>query len=92
MEEALEQQVVLDGVDAGDPEHVRDDRVGGRSTALPRHAVVAGETHEVPVDEEELCEAGLLDHLQLVLKAVGDCRSDRSVALADAFEAEVVEK
>ena len=58
---------------------------------MPRHAVVARKLHEVPVDQEELGEAGLLDHLQLALQALGDFWSDWPVTLPDALEAELVE-
>ena len=92
VEEALEKQVVLDGVDPRDAEHVGDDRVRGRTPALARDTMLAGKAHEVPVDEEELGQAGLLDHLELVLQAAGDGGGDRPVALAQAFEAELVEK
>ena len=92
VQEALEKEVVLDRVDAGYAQHVGDDRVRGRATALPWNAVLAGEAHQVPVDEEELGQPGLLDHLELVLQAMGHRRGDRPVALAQAFEAQLVEK
>ena len=72
VQEALEEQVVRDGVDPGDAQHVGDDRVGCRASALSGDPVLAGEAHEVPVDEEELGKARLLDHLQLPLQALGD--------------------
>ena len=92
VQKSLEEKVVFDRVDARDAKHVGDDRVGGRASALPRHTVVAGEAHQVPVDEEELGEPRLLDHLQLVLQAACDHRSNRPVSLAEAFEAKLVEK
>src|SRR2546426_11023638 len=92
MQEALEEEVVLDGIDARDAKHVSDDRVGGGSPPLARHALLASEAHEVPVDEEELREPRLLDHLQLALKPLGHCERDRPVSLPHAFEAELVEK
>ena len=74
VQEALEQQVVLDGIDPGDAEHVGDDRVGGRAAALAGHAMLAREAHEVPVDEEELGQPRLLDHLELALEALAPRR------------------
>src|SRR5205814_9098247 len=59
---------------------------------LSRHTVLAGKSHEVPVDQEELGQASLLDHLQLALQALGDRGRDRPVAIAHPFEAELVEK
>src|SRR5205823_1430381 len=51
-----------------------------------------GKAHEVPVDEEEFGQAGLLDHLQLALQTLGDRGSDRPIAVAHALEAELVEE
>ncbi len=92
VQEALEQQVVLDGVDPCDAEHIGDDRVSGRTTSLSRDAFLAGETHEVPADEKELCKSSLLDHLELVLQAMCHCRRDGSIALAEPIETELVEE
>ena len=92
MEEALEEEVVLDGIDAGDAEHVGDYRVGGRAAALAGHAMLACEAHEIPVDEEELGQSCLLDHLQLALEPARDLGGDRPVALAHALEAQLVEE
>src|SRR3989442_8778258 len=72
VQEALEEQVVLDGVDPRDAEHVSDDRVGGGTSALSRHPVLAGKAHEVPVDEEELGQSGLLVPLKIDLQTLGD--------------------
>ncbi len=92
VQEALEQQVVLDRVDARDAEHVGDDRVRRGAATLPRDAMLARKAHQVPVDEEELGQARLLDHLELVLQAPGDRGGDRHVASPQALEAEFVEK
>ena len=53
--------------------------------------MLAREAHEVPVDEEELGQAGLLDDLELALQALGHVRGDGPIARAHAFEAELVE-
>ncbi len=92
VQEAFEEEVVLDRVDAGDAEHVRDDRVGCRSAALAGHAMLARESHQVPVDEEELGETSLFDHLQLALQPLRDGERDRPVSLPHALETELVEK
>ena len=92
VQEALEKEVVLDRIDAGDAEHVSDDRIGGRAATLARHAVLARKTHEVPVDEEELGEPCLLDHLQLSLESLRDGERDWPITLPHALEAELVEK
>src|SRR6202011_1938251 len=92
VQEALEKEVVLDRVDSSDPEHVGDDRIGGRAATLAGYAVLAREAHEVPVDEKELGEPSLLDHLQLALEPLRDRERDRPVALPHALEAELVEK
>ncbi len=40
VQEAFEEEVVLDGVDPRDAEHVSDDRVRRRAASLARHTVV----------------------------------------------------
>ena len=53
IQEALENQVVLDGVDVGDPQAVRDEAAGGRTAARPdRDALLARVPDEVPGDQE----------------------------------------
>src|SRR5438445_6281989 len=54
--------------------------------------MLSGEAHQVPIDEEELGQAGLLDHLQLMLQAARDRRRDGPIPLAKALEAQLVEK
>src|SRR5207247_1660951 len=68
------------------------DRVRGRAASLPWHAVLTRKAHQVPVDEEELGQPSLLDHLELVLQASCHRGRDRPVALAQTFEAELVQK
>ena len=82
VEEALEQQLVLDRVDVGDLQAVGDDRAGRR--AAPRadgDAAVLGELDEVPDDQEVGREAHLLDHAQLHLEPL-DGLGGRRVAVA----------
>ncbi len=53
VEEALEDQVVLDRIDVGDAEAVGDEAAGGRAAARPdRDALLAGVADEVPDDQE----------------------------------------
>src|SRR5439155_10998210 len=59
---------------------------------LPRHAVLASEPHQVPVDEEKLGKAGLFDDLQLVLQAPGDSRGDGAIPFPETSEAQLVEE
>src|SRR5215204_2612877 len=62
VEEALEEEVVLQGVDVGDLQAVGDERAGGRAAARADGDVpVLGELDEVPDDEEVAGEAHLLD-------------------------------
>ena len=71
VEEALEQQVVLDRVDVRDLEAVGDERAGRRAAARP-HADPAPlrETHEVGHDQEVVGEAHLADRLELEGEAI----------------------
>ena len=61
VEEALEEQVVRDGVGVGDAQHVADDAVAGRAAARVEDAARAGELDDVVHGEEVLREAELLD-------------------------------
>jgi hypothetical protein len=60
-QEALEQQIHLDGIDGGDLKRVADDRVGGAAAALDEDAVALAVVDDVPDDEEVSGEAELLD-------------------------------
>ena len=92
VEEALEEEVVLDRVDVGDLERVGDDRPGRRAAARPdADPVRLREADEVPDDQEVVGEAHLPDRLQLELEPVLELRRHRSVALLQAFFAELDE-
>ena len=70
VEEALEEQVVLDRVDVGDLEAVGDERAGRRAAArADADPVALRERDEVPDDQEVVGEAHLADRLQLELRA-----------------------
>ena len=91
VDEALEQQLVSNRIDARDPKHVGDDRIAGTSPPLGRDPALATETHDVPADQEELGQAGSLDHLQLVGELLDHLRPQRDVAAAHALVAQRLE-
>src|SRR5204863_905356 len=69
VEEALEEQVVVDRVDVGDLEAVGDEASGRRPAAGPDlDAVALGEGDEVPDDQEVVGEPELADRLELELE------------------------
>ena len=88
VDEPLEQQVVLDRLDPADPERVGHDRAGRAAPALGRDPLLLREPHQVPADQEELGEAGPLDHVELVGEPVDDGRGQRVVALLGAVPAQ----
>ena len=92
VEEALEQEVVPNGVDVRDLERVGGDGSRGRSsTRADLDAVLLREADEVPDDQEVVRETHLLDRLQLELETVLELGRDGSVALLQAFLAELGE-
>ena len=69
VQEALEQQVVLQRVEVGDLERIRDQRAGARAPARPdRAAVLLGPVDEVAHDQEVAREAHLQDRVDLELQ------------------------
>jgi hypothetical protein len=66
VQEALEKEVMGDGVHPGDAQHVGHQRVGGRTPALRGDAPFVGVAADVPHDEEVSGQPGALYHLQLV--------------------------
>src|SRR5690606_7330078 len=71
IEEAFEQQVVLQRVQVGDQVHVGDQRSSPGTTAgADRHAVVLGPLDEVHHDQEVTGKAHLDDDIQLELEPV----------------------
>src|SRR5581483_4549748 len=91
-EEALEEEVVRDGIDLGDVEHVRDDRVGRGAASLRRDPALLAEPDDVPIDEEELREAAALDDVELVRELPRDARRHAPVLGARPLLAERVEE
>ena len=92
VEEALEEQLVRDGVGVGDAQHVADDAVAGGAAARVVDAAAAGELDDVVHGEEVLGEAELLDDLELALEARRDLGGERPVALLGALEAALAEQ
>src|ERR1700694_5902127 len=60
------------GSTPGEAEQVGDDAVRRRAASLARDAAQPGEPHQVPVDQEELAEAGLVDDVELFLQTGRD--------------------
>ncbi len=90
VEEALEEEAVLDRVDVGDLQAIGRERAGGAST--PRadlDPVPLGERDEVPDDQEVVREAHLLDRLELEAEPVVQLRRRPAVPLVQAFLAEL---
>ena len=61
VEEALEDQVVLERVDAGDARAVGDERAGARAAHVPPDVAAAGKVAQVGHDQEVDVEAHLVD-------------------------------
>ena len=93
VEEALEEEVVADWIDVRDLERIGGDGSRGRSSSrADLDAVLAREADEVPDNQEVVREAHLLDRLQLELEALLKLGRDSSVALLQAFFAELDEE
>ena len=78
VEEALEQEVVLERIEVRDAGRVGDQRAGSRATSrADRNAVVARPLDEVPDDQEVAAVAHAVDHAELVFGALQRRRRDR---------------
>ena len=86
IEEALEVEVVFEGVHARDAEGVGHQAVGGRAPAHDRHVVRARVAHDVPHDEEVRREPELVDDVELVLEPLNHRRRQRLVAFPQPVE------
>ena len=73
VEEALEQQVVFQRIDVAELQHVADHGAASRAAGAARDAVLDGEAHEVPDDQEIAGEAHPADDAQFVLQPVEHC-------------------
>jgi hypothetical protein len=81
VDEALEEELVLDRVDLGDPQAVGHDRVAGAPPPLADDPAGTGELHEVPHDEEELGEVRAVDDVELMGQLRQGALGDRPVTL-----------
>jgi hypothetical protein len=90
VEEALEEQVVLERIDVRDAQAVGDDGAGARAAARPHgDAVLLGPVDEVPDDEEVARELHLDDDAELVFRALPDLGRDHGIAPLQPLEGEV---
>ena len=88
VDEPLEEQVVANRVHPGDPEGVGHDRTGGTPSSMGRNPALLRKAHEVPADEEELREPGLLDDIKLMRELPDDRRRNRVIAPSNTGLAE----
>src|SRR5690606_33456333 len=87
-EEALEDELVLEWVEAGDAKGIGAAAADGRAAAgADQDAAVASEAYEDPDDQEVDHEAHLVDDVQLVGQALGPRPVDLPVALQAALAA-----
>ena len=89
VEEAPDEEVVLDRIDAGEPQQIAHQRPDGRAATARRQVVVVGVAHQLPVAEEETRLARRFDQAQLVLDALFDLRRRPAVQLASAGHADL---
>jgi len=92
VEEALEEELVGDGVGVGDVQDVADDAVAGGAAAGVEDAAAPRELDDVVDGEEVLGEAELFDDAELALEAGGDYGGERAIALFGAGEAALPEQ
>ena len=93
VEEPLEQQVVLDGIEVGDPQRVGDRAPRrGPTAGADADVRVAGVADQVPHDQEVRAEPHVADDLELVGEAFDHVVGQLvAPALAGALEGEVLE-
>ncbi len=71
---------MADGIDPGDPEGVGNDRISRAPAPLGGDSALLREAHQIPADEEELREPGLLDDIELVRELPDDRRRNRVIS------------
>lgn len=69
VQKPLEQQVVLQRTDVAQVQRVSHQRADARSAGRGRDAALAGETDEIPHDQEVVGEAERVDHVELARAA-----------------------
>ena len=82
VEEAFEDESVLDGVHQRDLEGVRHDGAGCRPARVVPDALFAREAAQVPHDQEVGVKAHVVDDLELVIQPLADVRRGGPVAVA----------
>ena len=91
IQEALERQVIADGIHVGDAERIGDQAARGGSARHTAHAVAAGVVGVVPDDQEVRDEPLGAENaefiVQLLLEGVTDC----PIAFPDALQTERVQ-
>ena len=88
VEEALEDQPVLQRLHVGDSQAVKDDAGGGAAPDSEKDALPSGEAADVPDHEEIVGETGLTDDIELVLEAAAELVGDLRIPLLEALPAE----
>ena len=68
IQEALEHQLVCQGVDVGYPQAVEDDAGCGAAANTEEDVLFPREGYDIPDDQEIVGEFGLLDDVQFVVK------------------------
>jgi hypothetical protein len=85
-DEALEQQIIAVGIDAGNAKHVADRRIGGRPAALAENVLRACEADDGIHCQKIRRVVELLDELQLVREGGPHCLGQTfGIALGRAF-------
>ena len=69
VEEALEDQLVLQGIDVGDVKRIEYEARGGAPSHAEEDTALLGEGYQVPDDQEVVGEIGLSYHVQLVVQS-----------------------
>ena len=91
VQEALEQQAILERVHAGDAQHVADQAARRRAARRTADAALARLVIEVPDDQEVGDKALLADDVELVIQPVFDLVGHLAIALFHALKAELIE-
>ena len=92
VEETLEIQVQLYGVDIGDLQAVGHHAVGAAATSHMVEALFHGKLHNLPSDEEIGAEAHPFDDLQFFLDAAVSGLVGRAIAIGHAVEGQFAQQ
>ena len=92
VEEALEEQLILEGIDVGDAEEIADDAAGCRAAArADEDAVAFGVVDKIPDDEEIGIVAHFVDDAELVVEPLCHLGAGSWIAAVDAFFTEAAQ-